>query len=230
MIGRNLRKAWVEAAFKVLDNDRNRYGNLVKQVDIREFMRDHVDGFSDYSIGFKELEDDRVVEALEEKLGEFCSDYRLKKLTKNQAVAEALKITLGQGLQPVPEIKLERKPRVNDENPMNIDPDLKQSWSQVARGLALDKLGEMATPAAGAFTGYLGRLFKREKLQHITNETFINNLDVIYAEIQKDIDANKASTGRIAIYTLQAIQDLIAEKTKKAKVSGFVPEGRRLEQ
>ena len=80
-----------------------------------------------------------------------------------------------------------------------------------ARHKCIEKQGELATPSAGAFSGYLGRLFKRESFKHITQDNFIQNLDFVREEIDKDIRENRASTGRVAEFISLTLGEVIEQ-------------------
>lgn len=211
MIERKLRAVWVQATIDVLNSDPERYVHKVKPIDVKEFLRDHIDILSEVPINFRNIDDDFVIDVYEAKLDAHGVSNSLKQLTREQVIAEALKISFSMGLRPAVEIELGRSSKPN-QTPSNIDLNLKKTWSQAARGEALNALGAIATPAAGSFSSYLGRLFKRETLQHVTNESFIANLDLVYDEIQKDIDANKSSTGRVAKYTMKAMRQMVDNK------------------
>lgn len=91
-----------------------------------------------------------------------------------------------------------------------ISQDLKNTWRDVACAMAQHKLDKFAVPATGAFSLYLGRLFKRETLAHIDDSNIgtQDNLLTLHDEIQKDVNENKPSTGTVAKFVSEALPRL----------------------
>lgn len=96
-----------------------------------------------------------------------------------------------------------------------ITPDLKAKWKDAARNKAENVLSVNAVPATGAFSGYLGRLFKREALLHVDDNNIRepDNMAAVLREIEVDIQKDLPSTGVVAQYTKKVIPDIFLQGT-----------------
>jgi hypothetical protein len=97
-----------------------------------------------------------------------------------------------------------------------ISKGLKHNWRDATialaeRDIANPKTDTIFRATNSAFSGYLSRLFSRESLTHVTDDNVKANKGYIMGEIQKDIDANKPSTGSVARYIKAAYETVFKQ-------------------